>query len=643
MLPNGQTWFIERMEKEGYKPDPSGVCFGLSAMGIQALLVDEIDIYNERLKKIYEIPVTEFSARLAQLKKQLSANPTENEIPAFLDRVKMYQDSAKLPELFAERESPPTQDMLRTSPLALSDKLKDKGGIHEASSDCGAFTESELKEYLESLAQALISSDKKIEENIGIIMANPYHTISIGFNAKENEWIFIDPQQMPARKIKTAEEMASLIVDAFTTKLIPNTTNKNVIINPTIISTKAIAPQLDKCISTWKNSENWQKKFSSEAMAEHKSQVIDATGTNLLVRASMHNDKYIDLIKCLLKANANSINSRNYNGQPLLYYAADLNYKELIKELVKVEGIDPNMQTARGSTALHAAASNGYTDIAKELLTIKGINVNCTNAKGSTPLLMAAENGYLDIVKALLDKNADVNQPFQGGVTPLLFAIDKGHVEVVKELLKHKDIDVYKSTDEGDSPISLAIEQNKIDIVKELLKSEKMDVNAQYAGVTALYFASSKGNLNAVNTLLDVKNIDVNRATILGYSPLLVAVQQMNTDIVQRLLQANADVNQVTENKMSALHLAVLNNDVNMVDLLLKVPGINPNQLSSTDDSPLSLAKENGYEKIAQLITQFNHNNAYKKSIQSDKLTLFSRAQPVERTIEPQVPQPKGK
>ena len=77
-----------------------------------------------------------------------------------------------------------------------------------------------------------------------------------------------------------------------------------------------------------------------------------------------------------------------------------------------------------------------------ELLTSSGAKVNSRNFEKKTPLIMAAWEGNLDAINALLDANAEVDEPERTRKkTPLHFAAWAGQIDAVK-LLHSRGADV---------------------------------------------------------------------------------------------------------------------------------------------------------------------------------------------------------
>lgn len=51
------TDLIKAMQKLGYCSSSKGICYGIAHMGMQAILIDELHQFNNRLQKIADIPL----------------------------------------------------------------------------------------------------------------------------------------------------------------------------------------------------------------------------------------------------------------------------------------------------------------------------------------------------------------------------------------------------------------------------------------------------------------------------------------------------------------------------------------------------------------------------------------------------------
>lgn len=134
--------------------------------------------------------------------------------------------------------------------------------------------------------------------------------------------------------------------------------------------------------------------------------------------------------------------------------------------------------------------------------------------------------------------------------------------------------------------------------LESLLQIKGVDVNKpDIFGFTPLLFAIGCNNINAVNILLKCEEIDVNKVGGDGFKPLCVAAgDDKSIDILKALLQFKGTV---LDENLTPLSIAVKLNQKKAVKALLKVEGISVNYL----DELLIFAKNNGSkEEIIELI-----------------------------------------
>src|SRR6185437_7278456 len=93
----------------------------------------------------------------------------------------------------------------------------------------------------------------------------------------------------------------------------------------------------------------------------------------------------------------------------------------------------------------------------------------------------------------------------------------------------------------GQTPLMIAAAFGSLDAMKFLI-AEGASVKAESdAGITALHWCT--GDIDKVRLLLD-QGADVNKATLLGRTPLLVAAATSGTlETIQLLVQKGADIN----------------------------------------------------------------------------------------------------
>jgi ankyrin repeat protein len=127
-----------------------------------------------------------------------------------------------------------------------------------------------------------------------------------------------------------------------------------------------------------------------------------------------------------------------------------------------------------------------------------------------------------------------------------------------------------------EAPVADAAASGNRDAVRALLK-QGMDVNAaQGDGMTALHWASRRGDAELAQMLL-YAGANVRATTRLGgYTPILMASQVGNAELIDLLIKAGADAASATSNGTTALMLAATSGNAPAVRLLLAA-GADPN------------------------------------------------------------------
>ncbi len=110
--------------------------------------------------------------------------------------------------------------------------------------------------------------------------------------------------------------------------------------------------------------------------------------------------------------------------------------REGVRTLLKQKA-DVNTAPGDGATALHWAAYHDDLEMAKLLLATGANVKAATRVGAITPLFMACTNGSAAMIEALLKAGADANSVKANGTTALMTAAASGSVDAVKILLDH--------------------------------------------------------------------------------------------------------------------------------------------------------------------------------------------------------------
>jgi ankyrin repeat protein len=284
--------------------------------------------------------------------------------------------------------------------------------------------------------------------------------------------------------------------------------------------------------------------------------------------------------------------------------------KEAVRTLLK-QGADVNQAQGDGMTALHWAAAGGHVDLV-EMLLYAGANVRATTRLGAyAPLHVASQSGQAAVIAALVKAGADVNMLTSTGATPLMMAALSGKADAARTLLEAgADINARdKPNDE--TALMFAAAYDRIDVVRLLVsRGANLGLTAKVIdrgtgppapGDLALQQASRGGgrSQNAAAGARPANDVPgVTRpysyneliGKVGGLTALHFAARQGSAGSVRALVEAGADVNQVSPaDKASPLLIATVNGQFDIAAYLLE-KGANPDLATDAGATPLYAA-----------------------------------------------------
>ncbi|KAG8132486.1 hypothetical protein E2320_010332 [Naja naja] len=168
----------------------------------------------------------------------------------------------------------------------------------------------------------------------------------------------------------------------------------------------------------------------------------------------------------------------------------------------------------------------------------------------------------------------------------------------------------------GNTALHYSVSHSNFWIVKLLLETGICDVNHQNkAGYTAVMItplasAETEEEMEVVKKLLQEGNVNI-RASQGGQTALILGVSHDREDMVKALLSCNADINLQDEDGLSPLMVASQHGNLEMVKLLLSHAGCDPALVDKAGNSALSLALKSAHMEIVELLrTHMDHTES---------------------------------
>lgn len=327
-----------------------------------------------------------------------------------------------------------------------------------------------------------------------------------------------------------------------------------------------------------------------------------------------------DVVRTLIRRNTD-VNAPDRDGTLPLQWAIYNENATIVKYLLDADA-DVEATNREGMTPLALAATTGNEAIV-EMLLDAGAGVNIPMINGETPLMMAARTGDPETVQLLLDRGADINaaEPVRG-TSALMWAAANRNPQAVKVLIdngaalgttsiatntgrtnpylaptaRRRIREFYEDTGQGGQSLPAdqleagapAITVTREELVKRLpaqlvedfMRDERESANRQVTpapqkmkrgGLAALHFAVREGDLESTKILVEA-GADVNQISEFGWSPLLTATQNRFYELGKYLLENGANPNIANEGGWNPLYIATDNRNIEGGDYPTRKP-----------------------------------------------------------------------
>ncbi|MBU3550538.1 ankyrin repeat domain-containing protein [Polynucleobacter sp. MWH-Berg-3C6] len=156
-------------------------------------------------------------------------------------------------------------------------------------------------------------------------------------------------------------------------------------------------------------------------------------------------------------------------------------------------------------------------------------------------------------VNLLLKKGLNPNSLDANGSPMLILAIRDKSTNVIDLLLSNKNIDVDLSNKSGETPLMMASIEGNLPLVKTIVLGHKARLD--HIGWTPLHYACAKGHLDVAQFLV-ANGAIVDSLSVGNTTPLMMAVQSGNEQLVKFLLDKGADLQLKNANGFTAIDIA---------------------------------------------------------------------------------------
>jgi ankyrin repeat protein len=284
----------------------------------------------------------------------------------------------------------------------------------------------------------------------------------------------------------------------------------------------------------------------------------------------------------LLLANGVSINTKDKNGMYPIHFASVSGNLVLIKLLLN-RGANIHEKTFRFDTPLIYATMNLNYDTIEFLLN-EGSHIHDRNHLALSPILVAAESRDLEVIRLLLSRGANIHDRNMENLNPIMLAVKNGYPNTVEFLLESGQ-KINTRTDEGDSLIILSVKSGNTKVVNLLVKNGADIDDKDSDGETLVSIAIRKGFHEILNILLSKGGLGTN---------VLVSSRGGLVTFTRDYTAENSQMN-------SYILLGARSGHSKVVDVLMK-RGANIHYKDSCGSTPMSIAIENGFHKIVDVL-----------------------------------------
>ena len=288
-----------------------------------------------------------------------------------------------------------------------------------------------------------------------------------------------------------------------------------------------------------------------------------------------------------------------------------------------------------GTTRLMQAIINDDADMAEALLQA-GANPDAITKDGRSALHIAVENGHIWAATLLSKHHADMNIQNKLGQTALFSALSLRKATAMVGHLCALGASADIPDKEDKIPLHIAAETGSPDLVSALAAVTEHGYRPDKKGMQPIHYACQNNSVNAVAALLSAR-LPLEGVTLNGDSCLHLVLERDDDDLTDLLLahpDAPALFNAANLDGRTPLHIAVANNNLEAVEILIK-QGADPNAADKNGVTPLCEAARQNDVAIAKKLIQLGADVATKQpdGVETPLMAAISAKQPYNEMV----------
>lgn len=300
----------------------------------------------------------------------------------------------------------------------------------------------------------------------------------------------------------------------------------------------------------------------------------DDEGNTPLYYACAKNN--INTIEMLIKKYKVKLDDPNKDGNIPLFEAVQHNKIEILKLFKenttpeKWQKMCTQYKNKKDESLLFLICKKGNREQADYILEQFPDLKNTQNNEGQTPLHVAITNKNSDIISILLDSNVDLQKKDTYGNTSAMRALKDNDIKTVKSIIEKEPTVLNIPNNDKETPLKIAFEKKQYDLAELLINNNASLDFTDKDGNTPLHYAVIQQNKHLVDLIIkkNPKAADIQNNN--QEAPLNFAIKSEAYDIAELLIANNANLFFKDSEGYTALHLAVIQQNIKLVGLIIE-------------------------------------------------------------------------